>query len=60
MITLEGIEFTYSDKLHGIRIPSLELPQNEIIAIIGHNGAGKSTFARTLCGLNKKAKAVYF
>lgn len=55
-ITLEGIEFTYSDKLHGIRIPSLELPQNEIIAIIGHNGAGKSTFARTLCGLNKKAK----
>ena len=56
VITLEGIEFTYSDKLHGIRIPSLELPQNEIIAIIGHNGAGKSTFARTLCGLNKKAK----
>ncbi|MGN1331125.1 MAG: ABC transporter ATP-binding protein [Lachnospiraceae bacterium] len=55
-ITLEEIEFTYSDKLHGIRIPSLELPQNEIIAIIGHNGAGKSTFVRTLCGLNKKAK----
>lgn len=59
VITLEGIEFTYSDKLHGIRIPSLELPQNEIIAIIGHNGAGKSTFARTLSGKRDCARQLY-
>ena len=26
----------------------------EIIGIIGHNGAGKSTFSRALCGLHKK------
>lgn len=32
------------------------MPQNRIIAVTGHNGAGKSTFARTFCGLNKKAK----
>lgn len=57
-ITIEGMEFSYADKLHGIKIPALTLPQGEIIAIIGHNGAGKSTFARTLCGLNKKAKGV--
>ena len=40
----------------GINISSLELPQKGIIAIIGHNGAGKSTFARCLCGLEKKCK----
>ena len=28
----------------------------EIISIIGHNGAGKSTFIRTLCGLLKKKR----
>ena len=55
-ITITGMEFTYPDKIHGIRISSLKLPQNGITAVIGHNGAGKSTFARTLCGLNRKAK----
>lgn len=28
----------------------------EVIGIIGHNGAGKSTFAETICGLNKVLK----
>ncbi|MCC7561641.1 MAG: ATP-binding cassette domain-containing protein [Methanobrevibacter arboriphilus] len=32
------------------------MPKNEIIAIIGDNGAGKSTFARCLCGLERKCK----
>ena len=54
--TLENFCFTYPDKQHGINIPRLELPQSRIIAVTGHNGAGKSTFARTFCGLNKKAK----
>lgn len=55
-ILLEGIRYLYADKTHGIHIARLILPKNKVIAIIGHNGAGKSTFARTLCGLNKKAK----
>lgn len=54
--TIKKMNFIYSDKAHGIAIPSLALPKRHIIAIVGHNGAGKSTFARTLCGLNKKAK----
>lgn len=49
-------KYVYPDKHHGIDIPLLELPKNKIIAIVGRNGAGKSTFARTFCGLNKKAK----
>lgn len=32
---------------------NLKVAKGEIIGIIGHNGAGKSTFLRTLCGLHK-------
>ena len=33
---------------------SLKAARGEIIGIIGHNGAGKTTFLRTLCGLYKE------
>ena len=58
MLTLENFVFTYKDGKHGINISNLELPTNSIIAIIGHNGAGKSTFARNICGLEKKCKGI--
>ncbi len=56
MITLENFRFTYSDKKHGINIPRLDLPVNSIVAIIGNNGAGKTTFVRNICGLEKRCK----
>lgn len=31
------------------------IPKGCMIAVVGHNGAGKTTFARCLCGLEKKA-----
>lgn len=36
-----------------LTLPHLELRQGEIIAVIGGNGAGKSTFANCLCGLQR-------
>lgn len=55
--TLHIKDFLFSYEKHGplhVEIPDLTLPQVEIIGIIGNNGAGKSTFARCLCGLVKK------
>nr|WP_269432303.1 ATP-binding cassette domain-containing protein [Methanobrevibacter arboriphilus] len=53
--TLKNFKFSYG-KMLAIDINSIKIPKNEIIAIIGDNGAGKSTFARCLCGLERKCK----
>ncbi|WP_409200166.1 ABC transporter ATP-binding protein [Methanobrevibacter sp. DSM 116169] len=55
IIKLNNFKFKYADKI-AMDINQLEIPQNEIIAIIGKNGAGKSTFARCLCGLESKCR----
>ena len=54
-ITLEGFVYSYG-KQKVLDIPMLELPEGAVIAVIGHNGAGKSTFTKCLCGLQKRFK----
>ncbi len=49
-------DFHYKNSDNGIRFPELRFRRRAITAIIGRNGAGKSTFARVLCGLERKAK----
>lgn len=36
-----------------LAVPELRLPCGSVIGLIGRNGAGKSTFLRCLCGLEK-------
>ena len=38
---------------------SLRAAPSEVIAVVGHNGAGKTTFSRALCGLHKEASGQY-
>ena len=53
-ITLTDFDFSYLSGQQALNIDCLKIPSNEIIAVIGKNGAGKSTFARCLCGLSKR------
>lgn len=39
---------------------SLSAAPGEVIGVIGHNGAGKTTFSRTLCGLHKASEGQFF
>ena len=54
-IELHDFRFSYEKEMV-LNIDSLKLPSGSIIAVIGSNGAGKSTFSRCLCGLEKKFK----
>lgn len=51
-ITMENLSFKRGNR-EILNIPSLTLHKDEVVALIGHNGAGKSTFAHCLCGLHK-------
>lgn len=51
-VTFEDVSFTYPQSTkESIRHLSLELKPNETVAVVGENGAGKSTFAKLLLGL---------
>jgi branched-chain amino acid transport system ATP-binding protein len=52
MLTVEKLALFYGDAqaLDGV---SLEVPQGEIVAIVGANGAGKSSLIRTIAGIEK-------
>ncbi len=50
MITIENLH-TYYGHIHAVKGISFEVPEGEITALIGANGAGKSTTIKTICGL---------
>lgn len=54
-MVLRDFSFSY-EKEDAINIPEISLQEGAVIAVIGQNGAGKSTFSRCLCGLEKKFK----
>lgn len=55
LMSLRNFCFSY-DNEEAIRIPELTVPADGIIAVVGHNGAGKTTFSRCLCGLERQFK----
>ncbi|WP_343208801.1 energy-coupling factor ABC transporter ATP-binding protein [Anaerolentibacter hominis] len=54
-LNLRNYYFSYGGN-QVLDIPALSVPAGGVIALIGHNGAGKSTFSRCLCGLEKQFK----
>jgi branched-chain amino acid transport system ATP-binding protein len=52
MLELQSVE-SYFGKIQALKGISLEVPEGAIVAILGANGAGKSTTLRTVSGLIK-------
>lgn len=54
VLRAEEIRFGYQpseEVLHGI---TAEIREGELLAVVGTNGAGKSTFAKVICGFEKQ------
>ena len=72
-VVLENFFFTYKRRAHlflrkkltqadedilALNIPKLRLPKSSVIAVVGSNGTGKSTFLRCVCGLERGCPGV--
>jgi len=53
LLTLDKVEVKYSDVILALRGVALEVDQGGIVAIMGSNGAGKSTTLKAISGLLK-------
>ena len=53
MLTLNNIQVIYSDVILVLKGLSLEVPDGQIVALLGANGAGKTTTLKAISGLLK-------
>ncbi|MCX8006426.1 MAG: ATP-binding cassette domain-containing protein, partial [Burkholderiaceae bacterium] len=53
MLSLNNIEVIYNDVVLVLKGLSLEVPAGRIVALLGSNGAGKSTTLKAISGLLK-------
>ena len=49
-----NFDFSYHKNKPVLHLNDIDIPKHSVVAVVGHNGAGKSTFSRCLCGLQKK------
>ena len=59
MLKIEELRVNYGG-IEAVKGISFEVPEKEIVALIGANGAGKSTTLRTIAGLVKSASGRIF
>ena len=59
MLRIEDLRVSYGG-IEAVKGISLDVPDNEIVTIIGANGAGKSTTLRTVAGVVKPASGRVF
>ena len=59
MLSVKNIEVSYG-AIHAIKGVSLTVKDNEIVSLIGANGAGKTTILHTITGLKKASSGDIF
>lgn len=58
-LELKDFYFAHKNQPETLHIEDCKIPAERVVAIIGNNGAGKSTFARCFCGLEKNVERSY-
>ena len=58
VLALQSVTLAYR-KRPVLQNVSLQAAPGEVIAVVGHNGAGKTTFSRALCGLHRETSGSY-
>ena len=58
MIKTENVHYSYPNKVEALKGVSLTIQDGEFVAIMGQNGAGKSTFVKHFNGLLKPSKGI--
>ncbi|MFH2011942.1 MAG: ABC transporter ATP-binding protein [Pseudomonadota bacterium] len=53
MLTLNNVEIVYNDVIAAVKGISFEVSDNDIVALLGSNGAGKSTTLKGISGILK-------
>ncbi len=53
VITVHNLEKTFQDDFHALIDINANIPEGKILAVLGQNGSGKTTFVRHLNGLLK-------
>ena len=57
VISIRDFKYHYPNtKKVAVDVPDFNIPKGAVVAIVGKNGAGKSTFVRCLCGLERKVR----
>lgn len=60
ILKVEGVQAKYGDFI-AVESATLDVPEGQIVSLIGSNGAGKSTLMDTIAGLHKpSAGKIYF
>lgn len=54
VMKIKKLDFCYENSDSSVSMENITFPIGNVTAIIGHNGAGKTTFIRCLAGLEKK------
>ena len=54
LLEIKDLSFTYPNGFHALRDITVSIRRGELTAIVGTNGAGKSTFAKVVCGFERQ------